>query len=594
MKLIRRNLALLLTILLPGSCVTGKKESLTVKQATDNIVTRLYKEYSEKELNSMDNDAILNYITPEERTAFATQYKTFDVNVPVTVSVMRHVNQPIVPFWLPEAGFVKTDMRVKNQEYEYEVWQKDFEAGKVELGINGFDMHRVVYFVTVGAKNAKDKLEITNVYPDKFEMNTMQKGAFMYHDWNELHVMEMPVQLKGHKQFTTIRGRAREAHLIKAFRTTEYKSSEKPDQILLTWSKDPKTTQNIQWRTSTDIKSGVVRYWEESSSSDKYTEVKGNMFEMEDRLLQNDRFINRHNVFVEGLKPGTTYNYIVGDPDTDNWSEQCEFITAPGEDKPFSFVWFGDTHKSATFGQLIDMAYEKYPEAAFYTVAGDNVSTGLYRTDWDIYFNLAGNVVKNRPMMPSLGNHDNQDGLGTQMYLDLFALPENGPTIIEKERAYSFEYSNALFIMLDPTAPKPEQAKWLENILKNSDAKWKIAEFHFPPYSYEEDYPEIRKEWGTLFDKYHVDMVFSGHTHYFMRSKPMYNQKPVASTKEGTIYMISAAVDSRDHERPDREWVDVRFSGKALYQVIEIDGDKLVQKAYNVDGELKDKFVITK
>jgi hypothetical protein len=485
-------------------------------------------------------------------------------------------------------------MRVKNQEYEYEVWQKDFEPGKVELGINGFDMHRVVYFVTVGAKNSSDKLEVSNIFPDKFEMNTMKVGAFMYHDWDELEVMEMPEQLKGHKQFTTIRGRAREAHLIKAFRTTPYKSSEKPDQILLTWSKNPKTTQNIQWRTNTSIKNGVVRFWEEGSSSDKYKEVIGNMFEMEDRLLQNDRFINRHNVLVEGLKPETTYKYIVGDPTSNNWSEECEFITAPDGDKPFSFVWFGDTHKSATFGQLINMAYKKYPKAAFYTVAGDNVSTGLYRTDWDKYFDLSKDVIKNRPMMPSLGNHDNQDGLGTQMYLDLFALPTNGPDIAEDERAYAFEYSNTLFIMLDPTASVKGQTEWLENTLKNSNAKWKIAEFHFPPYSYEEDYPEIRKEWGSLFDKYHVDLVFSGHTHYYMRSKPMYNQKPVSSTKEGTIYMISAAVNSRDHERPEREWVDVRFSGKALYQVIEIDNNKLVQKAYNIDGELRDEFVIKK
>lgn len=593
MRLINKFLGLSLAVLLLSACTSVKQEGLSVKQATGNIVTRLYKEFSAEELNKLDNDAILNYITPEERKAFATKYKTFDVNVPVIVSVIRHTGQPIVPFWLPEAGFEKTGMIVKNQEYEYEVWQKEFEKGKVELGINGFDMHRVVYFVAVGAKNPDDKLEITNVFPDKFEMNTMQKGAFMYHDWDELEVVDMPDEIKGHKHFTTIRGRAREAHLVKAFRTTPYKSSEKPDQIMLNWSKGPKTTQNIQWRTNTDIKSGVVRYWDEGSSSDKYKEVKGSTFEMEDRLLQNDRFINRHNVLIEGLEPGTTYNYIVGDPTTENWSGECEFRTAPEGEKPFSFIWFGDTHKSASFGKLIDMAYQKYPDAAFYTIAGDNVSTGLYRTDWDTYFHHARNVIKNRPLMPSLGNHDNQDGLGTQMFLDLFELPKDGPKAVEPEMSFAFEYSNALFVMLDP-GPIVEQAEWLENVLKNSDAKWKIVEFHFPPYSYEEDYPLIRQEWCSLFDKYHVDMVFSGHTHYYMRSKPMNNQKPVASTKDGTIYMISAAVPSRVKEMPPREWVDLRFSGKALYQVVEIDNNKLVQKTYNTDGELRDEFVIEK
>ena len=36
-----------------------------------------------------------------------------------------------------------------------------------------------------------------------------------------------------------------------------------------------------------------------------------------------------------------------------------------------------------------------------------------------------------------------------QLYLDNFTLPTNGPTSLEPERAYAFEYSNALFIILD-------------------------------------------------------------------------------------------------------------------------------------------------
>ena len=46
-----------------------------------------------------------------------------------------------------------------------------------------------------------------------------------------------------------------------AFRKTEFPSSETPDQILLTWSKDPVNTVDIQWRTNTEIKDGLVKYW---------------------------------------------------------------------------------------------------------------------------------------------------------------------------------------------------------------------------------------------------------------------------------------------------------------------------------------------
>ena len=35
------------------------------------------------------------------------------------------------------------------------------------------------------------------------------------------------------------------------------------------------------------------------------------------------------------------------------------------------------------------------------------------------------------------------------LYLEQFTLPRNGPDNIEHERVYSFEYSNAKFIILD-------------------------------------------------------------------------------------------------------------------------------------------------
>jgi len=62
---------------------------------------------------------------------------------------MRNVNQPEVPYWIGEAGFKKTGGIAKNELRTYEVWQKNFDAGRVKLGINGFDRHLAVYFVCV-------------------------------------------------------------------------------------------------------------------------------------------------------------------------------------------------------------------------------------------------------------------------------------------------------------------------------------------------------------------------------------------------------------------------------------------------------------
>ena len=566
----------------------------SVKSIIDNTVTKMYETMSREELNSLTNDKVTSLFSKDDLEILATKYWVFDVNVPAVVSVMRDKEQRIIPFWLEDNGFLKSELIVKNEQNTFEVWQKEFSAGRIWLGINGFDGHGRHYFVSVLPVNNNDELILSNFFPENQYVAEMKVGAFTYHDWDELVLLEVPESLRGGKLLTTIRGRAREAHLINAFRETNYPSSEKPDQVMLTWSKDPGTTQSIQWRTNPNIKDGVVRYWVKGEGEDKYIQIDGKAKVMEDRLLQNDRYINRYTAVIENLEPGTGYNYKVGDSETNKWSDVAEFKTAPDPSAPFSFIYFGDTHKSVHWGELINKAYERFPDAAFYSIGGDLVSTGLHRDDWDQLFEYSSDVIKNRPLMSTLGNHDDQNGLGAWMYTDLFDLPPNGPSNLLSEYTYSFKYGDALFIMLASTLPIEEQTAWLETQLKNSDEKWKITMFHFPPYSYEEDYPVIRKEWGTLFDKYHVDLVFSGHVHYYMRSKPMYEEKPVKDPADGTIYVISIAIPNRVRPMKNEEFVDVRFAGEHLYQKIDINGDELLFNAYNIEGKTVDSFKINK
>ncbi len=580
-------------ILIACLTLTCSQNQPNVKSVIDELVTHLYTTMGDAELSALNDEAVLKLLSDEDKHTLATNYWSFNVNVPVVVSIMRHVKQQIVPFWLTiENGFKKTDMMVANEEYRYEVWQKSFAAGRVELGVNGFDMHRSVYFVSVGAQQSGDQLELSDFYPANQFVGTMESGAFTYHDWDELVLMQVPDALIGQKLLTTIRGRAREAHLIRAFRKTPFPSSPQPDQIMLTWSDDPQTTQTIQWRTSTDVPDGVVVYAEKASQ--QYQQVVAERIVLEDRLLRNDRYIHRFTAVLRDLKPGTKYVYRVGSHDTNNWSDDTEFITAPEKDKPFTFVYFGDTHRSPHWGKIVSAAFARHPHTAFYTIAGDVVSTGLYRDDWDQLFAYGSDVIKQRPLMPSLGNHDDQDGLRARMFCDLFALPENGPFDKQRESVYSFEYDNAIFLMLAPTYPVASQVEWIDQQLATTNATWKFAVFHFPPYMYESDYQDIRDLWGPVFDKYHLDLAMSGHVHYYCRSKPMYNQQPVASSSEGTIYVTSVAIPSGDEDLPDVNYADVHFGGGWLYQTIDIDGKKMTYWSLDIEGNVKDELVIKK
>ncbi|UZR97196.1 purple acid phosphatase family protein [Chondrinema litorale] len=572
------------------SCEQKISKTNSLSDTMDGILTRFYSEFTPEELNKAKPEFILNNILPEERKAFTSKYWYFDVNVPVTVSLMRHVGQKMMPFWIEETGFKKTDLKVTNEEYTYEVWRKEFPAGKVELGISGFENHRTPYFVSVGKadKSNTEELKITNIFPATQDQQAMEKGSHVYTCWR-LEVQEFPEELAGDILLSSYRGRPRESHILGALRETEFPSSAKPDQIALTWSGDTKTSVDVQWRTSLDIKSGLVKYWK-AGNTDTIT-ISSSVKELYDRSIYNESRVNRHTVQISSLEPGTTYKYLV---ESDGNNSETETFNTASEDDKFSFIWFGDTHHSKQWANLLKQAESKHPEVAFYSIAGDLVDSGLYRDEWDDIFGFTGDVFSRKPLMSVPGNHDNQDGLGNQLYYELLSFPMNGPEGVDKECTYSFEYKNALFLMIDATQELDSITPWIEEQLKSSDATWKFAMFHFPPYNWEEPYYDIQEKWCPIFDKYHVDMVMSGHIHYYMRSKPMFNGEVVDSFNNGTAYVISTGLPSNHDKMTDEPYAAIRDTKSQYYQKIDINGGRFKFSCVNGDGIEIDSFEINK
>jgi len=557
----------------------------------DEIVTRFYDNFDKPTLDTISDAFIQAYLSPSEKEILSTNYWNFHVSVPAIVSIMRDQDQQLVPFWLAQSGFEKTAMIVKNSLSTYEVWQKKFDKGAVNLGINGFDKHRPVYFVGVGPQNETDELSITPVFPENQHFETFDVGAFTYHDWDELTLTEVPQQLKGHQLLTTIRGRAREAHLIGAFRNTDFPSSIIPDQVMLTWSNNPSTSIDIQWRTAAEITSGQVRYWQEETT-DTLTQ-NGNPKKMEDRLLENDRYIQRFTAKLTDLTPGAVYNYQVGNGQG-TWTDPETFRTSTQTPNPFSFIWFGDVHNTDTWSDVIHQAEKRHPENSFYIIAGDLVNTGLHRDDWDQLFNYAGKTISRKPLMAVPGNHDSQDGLGAWMYENMFSFPENGPKGLNPGRTYSFTYQNALYLMLDATLPKEPQTAWMHQVLQGNTADWVFVVTHFPPYNAVEPYDNLIKEWVPVFDEYGVDMVMAGHYHYYMRSKPLVNSKVSPDPSVGTRYVISIGTKGKNKDAPKGYYAEVQFAAEFLYQHVEINGNSLHYTSYNLEGEVVDEFSIQK
>ncbi len=563
-----------------------------IADVVEGIVARMRTDLKQDELIAADAATVERYVTDADRDVLATRYWRFRSDVPCRVSVMRHTDQTVPPFWLASQGFAKTDMRVRNEEYEYEVWQKDFPAGPIGLGINGFDRHRPHYFVSVQPTEPGAKLNLTGFDPPGQQQLFMRPGSTIYHDWPDLVLTEVPESLRGGILLPTIRGRAREAHLIGGFRTTPFPSSGMPDLVALTWSGDPQTSIGIQWRTSPKVRPGVVRW--RPIGGKTWRTVLATHEDLRDARILNDPTVRRFNASIVGLKPATAYEYSVGSPGG-SWTRPARFTTAPNGPAPFSLIWLTDTHNRPDTKPLLERALQTHPDAAFCTVTGDLVGTGQHRDDWDQFFTHVGPFARNRPLVPTIGNHDTIDGLGAGLYLAHFALPRNGAPGLAPERSYHLTYGDALFIVLDCTDSIEAQTPWLERTLRNSKATWKFALFHFPPYALSQDYPEIEREWVPLFERFGVDFVLCGHVHHLQRTHPLIGGKPAPPGKRAPIYLISVAVgQGKTVDAVPPHSALALEPGPPLYHAFRIRGKTLEMECRDASGKVWDRLSLRK
>jgi hypothetical protein len=67
------------------------------------------------------------------------------------------------------------------------------------------------------------------------------------------------------------------------------------------------------------------------------------------------------------------------------------------------------------------------------------------------------------------------------------------------------------------------------------------------------------------------------------------------SPAEGTIYIVSVS-GTKLYEQGEFDYTEHAFTNISTYQVldIQISGDRLVYRAYDMEGELRDEFVIEK
>jgi hypothetical protein len=373
--------------------------------------------------------------------------------------------------------------------------------------------------------------------------------------------------------------------------------------ILHTVTADMKHERTISWKTSTFGEPGNLELRPKQSKD--ITRINAEAVELPSYNGGN-RFM-LYTARLTNLTAGTEYEYRVSVGKRQSaWKK---FKTEP-EKASFKALIFGDSQSVnyKDWEKTTQTAWQNNADAAFFINMGDLVDNGQDDWQWNAWFDGAANLLAAIPIVPVMGNHETY-GLEWKMatpnyYLSLFAVPTNGPAGLERY-AYSYDYGDVHFIVLNTQLNElrdwypnlfEQQKKWLARDLSQTQKTWKIVLMHRGVWArpFNGPFDEIGQAFVPVFDKYHVDLVFTAHVHSYARTKALKNGSPDPS---GTIYITTGRSGDRVWDKSPQKPMDEAYYNPLdmpNYLVFEASHDALKVAAFKQNGELIDQTEIKK
>jgi acid phosphatase type 7 len=329
------------------------------------------------------------------------------------------------------------------------------------------------------------------------------------------------------------------------------------------------------------------------SEDKKHTTLKWGEIGTSDELIEEDS-AGQHIFIMEDLKPAAEYKYQIN-----NGTEY--YFTAPPIDGSIHFAVASDAHFGAeksrpdlTEQMLNIIAYPSNNYEAFFFV-GDMVEFGFSDAQWNEALNIMTKSTSTIPAVYTAGNHDTLFG-GFERCLK-YLTPQIQDSN-DKSRLWSrIDDGNIHFIILDvewsAETFTTAQAEWLENELASiPQSDWVIVMSHGYYYASGRvidgwnwyDNPETIAAVTPLFEKYQVDMVFSGHLHQME-----------ALEHNGVNYVICGTFGGHPEPEPEFNSPASIWYGGGGYGFVEttINGDKAQIVFRNQEYEILHSLIVT-
>lgn len=350
---------------------------------------------------------------------------------------------------------------------------------------------------------------------------------------------------------------------------------------------------------------------------------------------------DRHSITIKGLEEGTHYGYKVLSDSLKIDNDQRSFKTLhKNKSKPQNIWIIGDSGQAGPDQRKVLKSMQEYMQGQgldLWLLLGDNAyRSGTQKQYNKSLFEPYSQLLKNYVPWAVIGNHDAR----RWAFYDIFDFPslgQSGGTPSNNKKFYSIEQGDLHILMIDSEttdlSKDSELLEWLEKDLKANTKKWTIAVLHHPPYTHgghNSDNPRdshykfsmegrlflVRENIIPVLEKYDVDLVYSGHSHVYERSKLIHRHyqdsthfdtklhvvqdnntsycKKIEKTPfAGTIYTVIGSSSKLDHGSLKHPALPVAFEkmGSVLLEVTE---GYLKSSFLNIDGKVDDSFILYK
>lgn len=221
--------------------------------------------------------------------------------------------------------------------------------------------------------------------------------------------------------------------------------------------------------------------------------------------------------------------------------------------------------------KVVEQIVKFQPTTVF--IGGDITQNGSRQEEFDKFFEVMQPLSKIAKIYPAMGNHDKD----TDLFLTSF--PQ-----VDSLTYYSVDRDSVIWIILNSNlkmAPGSKQYNWLVRQLETHQDRTVVVIMHHPVYSSgpHGDEKGFNLLLPTLFKKYSVAAVLSGHDHMYERSG-----------KDGIHYIVFGGGGYKLYNVESFNPNSIMVRKTHGFLVFQPDQDIMTVRAIDIDGNEIDRF----